>query len=77
MTTLKPGADPAVVNDLMKVLHCYEIQNEKGKEVGGVVFCPAPRYLMNLRHNRRGGKRHAFDRPKTVGFLTSKIELAM
>ena len=31
MTTLKPGADPVVVNDLMKVLHCYETKlNRKG-----------------------------------------------
>lgn len=76
MTTLKPGADPAVVNDLMKVLHCYETQIEKGGGVGGVGFRPALRYLMNLRQSRRGSKRLAFDRPKTVGFLTSEIELA-
>ena len=31
MTTLKPGADPAVVNDLMKVSHSYNT-NRKGKE---------------------------------------------
>ena len=57
MTTLKPGADPAVVNDLMKVLHCYEIQKEKVKRVGGVGFRLALRYLMNLpkkkSHSRR------------------------
>lgn len=29
MTTLKPGADPVVVNDLMKVLHCHKIQIER------------------------------------------------
>lgn len=40
MTTLKPGADPAVVNDLMKVLHRYkthiERETEREGEGGGV-----------------------------------------
>ena len=36
MTTLKPGADPAVVNDLMKVLHCYKTQIEREAGMGGV-----------------------------------------
>ena len=35
MTTLKPGADPAVVNDLMKVLHCYKTQIEREAGRGG------------------------------------------
>ena len=35
MTTLKPGADPVVVNDLMKVLHCYKTHNRKGNGKGG------------------------------------------
>lgn len=40
MTTLKPGADPVVVNDLMKVLHRYkthiERETEREGEGGGV-----------------------------------------
>lgn len=38
MTTLKPGADPVVVNDLMKVLYCYKthIEKETKREGGGV-----------------------------------------
>jgi len=39
MTTLKPGADPVVVNDLMKVLHGYKTKIEreasKGRGWGG------------------------------------------
>ena len=68
MTTLKPGADPAVVNDLMKVLHCYETQIEKGKELGGVGFRLALRYLK--KKATVGGRKEACDWPAKDSWIS-------
>ena len=71
MTTLKPGADPAVVNDLMKVLHCYEIQTKKGRgwEVLGFVL-HLDTWWISKKKATVGGRKEACDWPAKDSWIS-------